>query len=86
VTERISADYAVEFITQLYSIFFDRKPDEVGFQHYLSRPHDGAPPHDVVASFLQSEEFQTLWRQKNLPPPEPDEDVEGAGDTDDQAV
>jgi Domain of unknown function (DUF4214) len=67
VIERISADYAVEFITQLYRIFFDRKPAEVGLQHYLSRLHDDAPPHDIVESFLQSGEFQTFWRQTNLP-------------------
>jgi hypothetical protein len=52
----------------------------------LSRLHDDAPPHDIVESFLRSEEFQTFWRQKNLPAPEPDEDVEGAGGSDDEAV
>ena len=82
----ISADYAVEFVSQLYRIFLNRKPDETGFQHYLSRLHDGALPHEIVESFLQSQEFQALWQQKNLSPPEPDEQSQRAPSAGDEPI
>jgi Domain of unknown function (DUF4214) len=64
VVDDISADYAPEFLKQLYHLFFDREPDEEGFRTYMTELEAGAHPHDVVAALLQSDEFRTKWRQK----------------------
>jgi hypothetical protein len=68
--EGLNEDYAPEFLTQLYRIFFEREPDPAGFQNYMGQLEAGRQPHEVVAEFLRSKEFNAL-RQRKISSPGP---------------
>lgn len=59
--------YDAEFVNQLYRVFFERPPDPFGFEAHLSALRSGLPPHNLVASFLHSDEFTALWGRKGMP-------------------
>src|SRR4051794_8819774 len=53
-----SRNYDATFVTELYRIFFDREPDMFGFENHLKELRAGRPPHEVVADFLNSDEYR----------------------------
>ncbi len=59
--------YDAEFVIQLYRVFFDREPDPGGFETYINALHSDFKPHEVVASFLHSEEFIARQRMQLVP-------------------
>ena len=49
-----------EFVTLLYSVFFDRKPDDGGLKTWLSAMETGASRKYVFAGFANSQEWKNL--------------------------
>jgi FkbM family methyltransferase len=58
--------YDNEFVVQLYRIFFDREPDPEGLALYVDDLNGGRPPHEIVATFLHSDEY-TAKHGERLP-------------------
>ncbi len=59
--------YGAQFVAELYRILFGREPDPTGFEYYVSSLSSGLQPHELVARFIESNEFTSRWRQKVLP-------------------
>ena len=49
-----------EFVTDLYSMYFDRKPDTDGFNYWLDKLNSGSDRETVFAGFANSLEFYNL--------------------------
>jgi SAM-dependent methyltransferase len=63
-----AAGYDAEFVKHLYRVFFDREPDPCGFQTHMIALRSGVRPHDLVASFLRSDEFISRRSHIIVPP------------------
>lgn len=46
---------------RLYQAAFDRTPDKAGVGYWIARMDQGASLHDVAQSFIDSDEFHTLY-------------------------
>lgn len=51
-----------DYVKDLYDMFFGRKPDEAGFNGWLSQLNDGTDREVVFAGFANSEEFYNLCK------------------------
>ncbi|MCQ2483678.1 MAG: DUF4214 domain-containing protein [Clostridia bacterium] len=49
-----------EYVTDLYSMYFDRTPDQEGFNYWVGQLNGGATREFVFAGFANSEEFFNL--------------------------
>ena len=56
------------FVTILYRSFFNREPDEAGYNDWLNRLTHGASREEVLDGFLYSLEFGNLCRNYNIKP------------------
>lgn len=57
-----------EFLTILYQAFFNRQPDTVGFNGWLSALQNGTGRSSVLEGFTHSEEFFSLCSQYGIMP------------------
>jgi len=57
-----------EFLTFLYKAIFNRKPDEEGYNTWLSRMADGMTKEEVVKHFGSSVEFTSLCKLFGITP------------------
>jgi hypothetical protein len=57
-----------EYISILYSTFFNRDPDSEGYQNWLKLLKEGALRESVLDGFIQSEEFMLLCRKFGIKP------------------
>lgn len=55
-----------QFVTCMYSTFFDRAPDAGGKAHWLEMLSNGGSREDVLAGFLRSQEFKNLVKSFGL--------------------
>lgn len=55
-----------QFVTGLYQEILSRAPDEKGFRDHMRALEQGIPPHALVANFLNSSEFNAIYRRKIL--------------------
>lgn len=55
-----------EYVTDLYSMYFDRTPDQEGFDYWVGRLNEGANRETVFAGFSNSEEFYNLCTRYNV--------------------
>ncbi|MBO4637738.1 MAG: DUF4214 domain-containing protein [Clostridiales bacterium] len=61
--EFINASYSdEEFVRRLYATFFDREPDQAGFDSWLNVLRNGSSRHEVLDGFIGSSEFASLCR------------------------
>ena len=57
-----------EFLTILYRAFFDRDPDQAGFDAWMAELNNGQDRGVVLNGFLGSQEFITLCQQYGIKP------------------
>ena len=57
-----------EFVTLLYSVFFDRKPDDGGLKNWLSALENGASRKYVFSGFANSQEWKNLCTSYGIEP------------------
>lgn len=57
-----------EFLTILYRAFFNRQPDSVGFNGWLSALQSGTSRSSVLEGFVYSDEFSRLCSQYGITP------------------
>ena len=55
-----------EYLNILYHTFFDRDPDEDGYNSWLSQLNSGASRKHVLAGFVNSQEFTNLCSKFNI--------------------
>ncbi len=59
--------YDETFVENLYRILHGREPDPKGLKTHLQALKSGRAPHELIAEFLNSEEFSTRWaRRRNV--------------------
>ncbi len=56
------------FVTKMYSAFFDREPDEGGFNGWIKKLDEGYSREYVVAGFVNSQEFKNLCAKYGINP------------------
>ena len=57
-----------EYVTILYHAFFNREPDEGGYNDWLEKLKNGASRAEILDGFLYSMEFGNLCRNYNIKP------------------
>ncbi|MCQ2533596.1 MAG: DUF4214 domain-containing protein [Clostridia bacterium] len=55
-----------EYVTDLYSMYFDREPDEFGFEYWVERLENGESREEIFAGFANSLEFYMLCVDYNV--------------------
>ncbi|MCJ7603954.1 MAG: DUF4214 domain-containing protein [Desulfobulbaceae bacterium] len=55
-----------EYVTILYKAFFDREPDDAGFNSWISALDGGMNRGDVLSGFTESVEFKTLCNKYEI--------------------
>ena len=55
-----------EYVTILYHTFFDREPDEAGYNDWMGRLEKGVSRNDVLQGFANSPEFANLKKSFGL--------------------
>ncbi|MBO6090393.1 MAG: DUF4214 domain-containing protein [Lachnospiraceae bacterium] len=55
-----------EFVTDLYTLFMGRDPDEGGFNDWMSKLDEGASRLDVYAGFANSPEFYNICKSYGI--------------------
>jgi FkbM family methyltransferase len=63
--------YDEQFVSELYRIMLDREPDATGLDHHLNALQSGVPPHEIVATFMHSQEFMARMRPEPAAPLDP---------------
>lgn len=57
-----------EFLTILYTAFFNRDPDDSGFNSWLTMINGGASREDVLNGFIYAQEFDNLCAEYDIMP------------------
>nr|MCR4929179.1 DUF4214 domain-containing protein [Lachnospiraceae bacterium] len=57
-----------EYVKKLYAAFFDREPDEGGYSGWMQKIEAGMSREDVLAGFVNSQEFKNLCAKYNIEP------------------
>lgn len=57
-----------EFLTIMYQAFFNRQPDQGGYNYWLSALYSGMSRADILVGFVNSVEFDNLCRQFGISP------------------
>ena len=57
-----------EFLKTMYKAFFNREPDESGYNNWIQKLNSGVSREAVIAGFVNSYEFQNLCAKYNINP------------------
>ncbi|MCR4650017.1 MAG: DUF4214 domain-containing protein [Lachnospiraceae bacterium] len=55
-----------EYVTRLYRAFFDREPDQEGYNNWLRELKNGKTRDDVLRGFINSPEFNNLCKKYGI--------------------
>ena len=55
-----------EFVATLYRTFFDREPDQAGFNAWVEVLNNGAPKEEIIEGFINSTELANLCLQYGI--------------------
>ena len=72
---------AKNYVTLLYNTLFNRSPDTNGLNHWVNKLNDGSSREDILAGFVESQEFKNLCAKYGIEPgtlkqPEPEPEPE----------
>ncbi len=57
-----------EFVKTMYKAFFDREPDEGGYNGWMQKLNSGVSREAVIAGFVNSQEFKNLCNKYGINP------------------